>query len=78
MTSVYRTVIQAVLLYGSESWVLKQQMERSLESFHHKCARYIMGQHIQKNTDGTWTCPVSSEVLEKAHLLTIQTYIEKQ
>jgi hypothetical protein len=55
-----------------------QQMERSLESFHHKCARYIMVQHIRKNTNGTWTFPVSSEVLEKAHLLPIQTSIEKR
>jgi hypothetical protein len=78
MTSIYRTVIQAVLLYGSESWVLTQRMELSLESFHHKCATYIMGQHIRENTDGTWMCPVCSEVLEKSHLLPFQTYIEKR
>jgi hypothetical protein len=47
MASVSRTVVQAVLLYaGSESWVLTQQVKRSLQSFHHKCASYIMGQHI--------------------------------
>jgi hypothetical protein len=78
MASIYKAVVQAVLLCGCESWVLTQQSERSLQSFHYKYARYITGQHIWKNTDGTWTCPKSSKVLEKANLLQIQAYIEKQ
>jgi hypothetical protein len=78
ITSIYKAVVQAVLLYGCESWVPMPQMEQSLQSFHHKCARYITGQHIRKNADGTWTCPKSSKVLEKANLLPIQAYIEKQ
>jgi hypothetical protein len=53
MASVNKAVVQAMLLYGSESWVLTQQMEKSLQSFHHKGARYITGQHIRKNSDGS-------------------------
>jgi hypothetical protein len=54
-------------LYGSKSWVLTQQMEQSLQSFHHKCTQYITGQHIWKNADGSWTNPARSEVLENTN-----------
>jgi predicted HTH transcriptional regulator len=37
-------MVQAVLLYGAEL------MEKALQSFHQKCARYISGQHIQPDT----------------------------
>ncbi len=46
MASVYKAVVQAVLLYGSESWVLTLAMEKKLQSFHRRCARFITGQHI--------------------------------
>jgi gamma-glutamyl phosphate reductase len=52
MTSVYRAVVQAVLPYGAESWVVKSTMEQKLEAFHHRCARYITRKHIQENPDG--------------------------
>jgi hypothetical protein len=78
MASIYKTVIQAVLLYGSESWVLNSDMERKLQSFHRRCARFITGQHIRPNQDGTWTCPSSEEVLSQAGLWTIQEYIQRR
>jgi hypothetical protein len=34
MMSIYKAVVQAVLLYGSESWVLTDAMVRTLQSFH--------------------------------------------
>jgi hypothetical protein len=77
MASIYRAVVQAVLLYGAESWVLTKAMEQTLQTFHHRCARYITGQHIHQNLDGTWTCPPSAQVLEQAGLSPIQDYIAK-
>jgi hypothetical protein len=78
MASVYRAVVQAVLLYGSESWVTTIAIKKKLEAFHHKCARNITGQHIKENTDGSWTYPPSTKVLETAGLSTIKEYIQKQ
>jgi hypothetical protein len=78
MASVYKTVVQAVLLYGAESWVLTLDLEKKLQSFHRRCARYITGQHIRQNPDGTWTCPSSAEVLSQAGLWTIQEYIQRR
>ena len=75
MASFYNAIIQSVLLYGSESWVLTQTMLRQLESFHHRCTRYITGRHICKLPDDTWECPNTAETLEQAGLWTISQYI---
>jgi hypothetical protein len=76
MATVYKAVVQAVLLYCPESWVLSLTMEKKLQSFHRRCAPYIMGQHIRQNLDESWTCPSSSSVLLKAGLWSIQEYIQ--
>jgi hypothetical protein len=52
MATVYKAVMQAMLLYSSESWVLSLMMEKKLQSFHRRCTRYITGQHIRQNPDG--------------------------
>jgi hypothetical protein len=59
MATIYKAVVQAVLRYGAESWVLSLAMEKKLNSFHHCCAPYITGQHIRQNPDESWTCPSS-------------------
>jgi hypothetical protein len=40
MGTFYKTIVQSVLLYGSESWVLTKPMIKKLASFHRRCARY--------------------------------------
>jgi hypothetical protein len=79
MSSIYMTVVQAVLLYVSESWLLTTTMERASQSFHRKCAWYIAGNHIRPDSSDpegvTWICPPSEKVLEEAGLLSIEEYI---
>lgn len=55
MTAIYKVVIQVVLLYGSESWVMNDTMKRRLQSFHSVSPCYIISQHIRQNADETWT-----------------------
>jgi hypothetical protein len=78
VASIYRAVVQAVLLYGAESWVLTKAMEQTLQSFHHRCARYITEQHIRQNKDESWTCPPSAYVLNLTGFLPIQEYIKNR
>jgi hypothetical protein len=40
---VYRCVVLAILLYGSETWVLKKKQIGNLENFHRRCMRGILG-----------------------------------
>jgi hypothetical protein len=68
---LYKLVIQSELLYGAKSCVLTERMMVSLRSFHHRCARFIAGDHIRQMPDGSWICPENAAVLEIAGLWTI-------
>jgi exonuclease III len=76
--SIYKAVVQAILLYGSETWAVTTQMEHKLEVFHRRCARSITGQHIHPNPDGTWHYPNTQEVFNKIGLEPIQQYIDRR
>lgn len=54
MARFYLAIIQAKLLYGSETWVLSQRTLKRLESFHNRCARIIAHRPIHPLPDGTW------------------------
>ena len=74
----YKVIVQSVLLYGSESWVITKSKMVQLRSFHRRCARYITRTHIRQEEDGTWIHPSSDGVLEGAGLCTIEEYIQKR
>jgi hypothetical protein len=74
----YKAIVQAVLLYGSESWTLTEGTLKKLRSFHSRVARYLTGRHIRPNEDGSWTCPRSIDVLQEAGLCTIDEYIDRR
>ena len=74
----YKAILQAILLYGSESWVISEFKLKQLRSFHHRVARYITGRHIKQRPDGTYDCPPTAEVLEMAGLYPLETYIERR
>ena len=74
----YKAVVQAILLYGSETWVLTNFQLKKLRSFHARVARYLTGRHIRQNKDGTWVHPPTADVLEEAGLETIDEYIKRR
>jgi hypothetical protein len=53
MATVYKTIVQLVLPYGSESWVLTAGVLKQFGRFHRRCACFITGSHIRQNSDGT-------------------------
>jgi len=78
MARFYLAVVQAQLLYGSETWVLSGHLLDRLERFHARCARFMAHRHIRRLSDGTWVHPPTSEVLDFCGLSTIATYIAKR
>ena len=44
----FKAVVQAVLLFGAETWVLTPRIERALESFMHGAARRITGKNPRR------------------------------
>ena len=74
----YKAILQSVLLYGSETWVITPPKLQLLRSFHHRVARYIVGKHIQELPDGSYVCPPTEEVLEEAGLWPLEEYIKRR
>ena len=76
----YKAVVQAVLLFGSETWVLTDSAMRVLEGFHLRLA-YRMARKYKPTKDpetSVWTYPPSEKVLEEVGLYTIREYIVKR
>ena len=71
----YKVVVQAVLLYSSESWTASQFWLNKLRSFHHCLARFLLGMHTRHLGDDLWFSPRNSEVFTAAKLETIDEYI---
>ena len=74
----YKAIVQAILLYGSETWTLTRNILKRFDSFHARVARYLTGRHIRQLEDGTWFCPPTTEVLEEAGLFSIGEYIRRR
>jgi hypothetical protein len=80
MGNFYRSIIQSVLLYSSETWQTNAQQLESVVAFHHKVARCITNKHIRKlnNNSDIWVYPNMAVVLEECGLQPIPTYISKR
>jgi hypothetical protein len=74
----YKAIVQLVLLYGSESWVLTTPMLNVLNGFQHRIARRISGLMATREDDKTWHYPPIKRALEIAGLYSISEYISKR
>ena len=71
----YRMVVQAILLYGSETWVLSASMENRVEGTHTEFLRLITGKRSRRLGDGTWETPGAEGVREAAGTQLERIYI---
>jgi len=72
----YKATVQAVLLYGSESWNITPSALKCLEGFHLRAARRMTGKMPKRDSStGVWKYPETEGVLEMAGLHTIEHYI---
>ena len=78
MAKFYITIVQAVLLYGADSWVINRRDMNRLQSFHNRAARYLTNEHIRKGEGDTWKYPDHKKLLKKCRLLPIEKYIERR
>ena len=78
MAKFYITIVQAVLLYGADSWVVSKRDLERLRSFHHRAVRYITGRHIRKKGEDHWEYPHHEDLLKECKLFPIEVYIERR
>jgi hypothetical protein len=67
---VYRTTVRAVLLYGCETWPLRAEDLKRLQTFDHRCLRSIAGVN--------WQQRVRNEVVRKRVLGNESNSLEQQ
>ena len=67
----YKAIVQSVLLFGSEAWVLLPATLQRLEGFHAKTARRMAGM-LPKKVIVLWKFPKTKTVLAAAGLHTIE------
>ena len=74
----YKATVQAVLLYGSETWSLSPLSMKCLEGFHICAVWRMSGKRPEQNVDGSWMYPRSEEVLEAVGMKSIAHYVDVQ
>jgi len=73
----YKATVQAVLLFGSETWNITPTMMKRLDGFHMRAAwRMARVNKPRANPDGSWTYPQSALTLEEVALHPIAQYVE--
>ena len=72
---LYMVVVQAVILFESETWVLTPWLEKSLEGFHHRVVQRMAGMGPKLQWDGTWVYSLIGAVLAMLVLQEIGVYI---
>ena len=71
-------VVQAVLLFGSEIWVLTPRLEKSPKGFHHRAERQMAGMVSKRQPGGTWMYPPIGTALAMLVLEEIGVYTTRQ
>jgi hypothetical protein len=73
----YVAVVQSLLLYNSETWVLSKTALARLEGFHIRAAYKMAKEHVpRRGPDRRWAYPKSEDVLKECGLHTISGYIK--
>ena len=75
LVQIYSAVVQSVLLYGSDIWVMTPRIRRLLGGFHHRVARRLTGRKYQISKNGVWVYPPLEDAMEEAGLQEVETYV---
>ena len=64
LRTIYNSVVQSLLLYGSETWVLTPHMVQTLGAFHHRVVHPLMGGNQWQRWDGRCFYPPLDEAIK--------------
>ena len=74
----YRAVSQAILLYGSETWVLSSEMDNKLEGLNTDFLRHITGNRERQIVDRTQDTPGAGVMKDMVETQSEMTYIGRK
>ena len=70
-------MVQQVLLFGAETWVVSPIMERALSAFIHGAARWLTGRQPWRGRDGKWSYPSLEGAMKEAGITNARTSINR-
>ena len=70
--------MQAILLYGSETWVFSESMVKRVEGTHTEFLRLITGKRARQLGDGTWETQGTEGVQEALGTQLARIYLEQR
>ena len=62
----FKAVVQVVILFGSETWVLIPHMGRVVVIFQYRVSRWITEMQPKRREDGGWEYPPLDTAMEEA------------
>ena len=71
----FKAVVQQVLLFGAETWVVTPKMERALSAFLHGAVRRLTGRQARREKDGEWHYPSLEGAMKEVGLTDTRTSI---
>ena len=71
----YKAVVQAVLLFGSNTWAMTPRLKKAHEIIHHRSVRRLADMGLKLQQDGIWVFPPIGSALTKVGLDYIGVYI---
>ena len=74
----FKAVVQQVLLFWAETWVVTPKMERALSRFLHGAARRLTGRQVRREKDWDWYYPSLEGAMKEAGLTDTRTSILKR
>ena len=73
----YEVVVQAVLLYGMETWFMSPLIGSTFGEFHHRVARVLTGRQPRRVLGGRWLFPPLEKEMAEAVIKEAETYLSR-
>ena len=70
-------MIQTILIFGAETWVVTPGMGKAPGGFQTQVSRRLTGNLPRRKTDGTWRYNSAAAAREAAGFLTIEEYVRR-
>ena len=75
---IYKAVVQEVLMYGIERWVVMDVMMTVLEGFHHSISRQIVEITVWRGNIREWEGDLVNAALEVTWLRPTRDYVRRR
>lgn len=78
LRNFYLTVVQAVLLFGSEMGVMSPFIGRTMGGFHHQIICRLIGSQPRRQAGGSWSYPPLTASMAEASLEEEDKYVARR